>query len=83
MSGDHRKPSRPDQQWVSCSHCRKRSYWARRGAKAALKLLYRGETQQMRVYRCSRGGTGWHIGHRDPRFEPAPTSEHGLDQLSA
>jgi hypothetical protein len=59
---------------VSCSYCRKRAYPSRRLAKAALKELYRGKTQEMNVYRCSRGGDGWHVGHRDPRFAPPETA---------
>lgn len=74
--GRHNKTwERPDQgEWnlysaERCPFCRKKAYPSRRIAKRALRVFYPASRGvEMTVYRCDRGGQGWHLGHRDPRF---------------
>lgn len=57
---------------MRCGWCRKVSYVSRRAAKKALRRLYPHEVGGgMCAYPCRAGGVGYHIGHRDPRFEHA------------
>lgn len=61
-----------------CQGCRKRGYFTKGAAKAAmartaryLGIDYRGHAYRGHAYRCPHGG-GWHFGRQARLARPAP-----------